>query len=47
MRNSILHFRFRRHHGEKNILKVCGIVAVCLFLGSCTALIDQAFQGQA
>ena len=30
---SILHFRFRWHHDERNILKVCGIVAICLFLG--------------
>src|SRR5664280_3709283 len=46
MRNSILHFRFRWHHGEKNILKVCGIVAVCLLMGSCTTMIDRHFKGK-
>jgi acyl-homoserine-lactone acylase len=46
MRNSILHFRFRRHRCEKNILRVCGIVAICLFLGSCTTLIDSYFKGK-
>ena len=42
----ILHFRFRRHYDEKNILKVCGIIAVCLLLGSCTTLIDRHFKGK-
>ena len=43
---SILYFRFKRHYYEKNILKVCGIVAICLLLGSCTTLIDRHFKGQ-
>ncbi|MGA2781386.1 MAG: penicillin acylase family protein [Smithella sp.] len=46
MRNSILHFRFRWHRDEKNILKVCGIIALCLLLGSCTTLIDRHFKGK-
>ena len=43
---SILHFRFKRHHGEKIILKVCGVVALCLLLGSCATLIDRHFKGK-
>jgi acyl-homoserine-lactone acylase len=42
----ILRFRSRRNHDEKNILKVCGIIALCLLLGSCTTLIDRHFKGQ-
>ena len=38
--------KFRLHRGEKNIFKVCGIVAVCLLLGSCAKLIDSHFKGQ-
>jgi acyl-homoserine-lactone acylase len=46
MRNYKLYLRPTRHHDEKNILKVCGIVAVCLLLGSCTTLIDNHFKGK-
>ncbi len=46
MKNSKFHFRFRRHHYGKNILKIGGIVALCLLLGSCTTLIDRHFKGQ-
>jgi acyl-homoserine-lactone acylase len=46
MRNSILHFRFKRHHHKKLFLKVCGIVAICLFLGSCSKLMDWHFKGK-
>ena len=42
----ILHFRFRRNYDEKNILKVCGIVVICLLIGSCTTLIDRHFKVQ-
>jgi len=45
MRNFILHFRFRRHHQEKLFLKVCGIIAICMILGSCATLIDKHFKG--
>jgi acyl-homoserine-lactone acylase len=38
--------RFRTRFGKKNILKLYGIVAICLLLGSCTALIDRHFKGQ-
>jgi acyl-homoserine-lactone acylase len=46
MWNSILHFRFKRHYDEKNILKICSIIAVCLLLGNCTTLIDRHFKGK-
>ena len=42
----ILHFRFRRHHQEKLFLKVCGIVVICLFIGSCANLMNWHFKGK-
>jgi acyl-homoserine-lactone acylase len=46
MKNLNLRFRSGRHRSEKNILKVCGIIAVCLLLGSCAKLVDWHFKGQ-
>jgi acyl-homoserine-lactone acylase len=42
----ILHFRFRRHHQVKPFLKVFGIIAICLIMGSCASLIDKHFKGK-
>ena len=46
MRNYKLYLRPTKHHYEKNIFKVCGIVAICLLLGSCATMIDRHFKGQ-
>jgi acyl-homoserine-lactone acylase len=46
MKNSNFHDGLGRHDGVKNALKVCGMIAVFLLLGSCTALVDWHFKGK-